>query len=365
MINMESESRIVKEFPITDNLGLRLVKDHKVNREKTVIVINGYEITQCMYLLMQLDTQEAEESNDYVNIDEMAMKYGRNMEHNASSFDITAEEEFWGHCSNIQAWVENDYNPCCLHSSLSVPLLTLLAKTDIKIFHMLLYHLDDMWKQYKTMERKLFVYDKFCNIVNDCIELYDLTSDDVNNSVFIRVVLEVKFLIRLEKFMYDSHNRIHYHFAREAELERLRIENIERKKRLSFTRRRNYWERKIWGSSKGHPEVLRHRKWLRELRNCNVSVVSPIEDYPAFAWAKPSACVDEYGWYQSWRPIDDRPHSLRGQELIDCWKREGITHYLPLRYEFCFSNGWAGSSYLQRVMARFEDGSFALRHLVF
>jgi len=358
MINMESESRIVKEFPITDNLGLRLVKIKGSNRNRTVIVINGVEISQCMYLLMQLDTQEAEESNDYVNVDELAGKYGKDMEHNASILNITAEEEFWGHCSNIQAWVENDYNPCCLHSSLSVPLLTLLAKTDIRIFHMLLYHLDDMWKQYKTRERKQFVYDKFCNIVDNCITLYDLTLDDINNSVFLRVILEVKFLIRIENFMLNLQNKIYYHYERQAELERLRIENIERKKRLSFTRKRNYWERKIWGMSK---EALAHRRWLRELRECNVPVASDPRDYPALIWAKPDI-LKSWG---NWREIDDRPHSFFRQKLIDCYKKEGITHWYYLSHEFCFSSGWRGSFYMQEVLVRFEDGSFGVRHLVF
>jgi Leucine-rich repeat (LRR) protein len=38
------------------------------------------------------------------------------------------EDIFWAHCSNIQAWVENNYNTNLLHSNLSFPLLKLLSQ---------------------------------------------------------------------------------------------------------------------------------------------------------------------------------------------------------------------------------------------
>jgi hypothetical protein len=42
--------------------------------------------------------------------------------------DITPEQEFWGHCSNIQAWVENNYDTRILMSNISFPLLRELAR---------------------------------------------------------------------------------------------------------------------------------------------------------------------------------------------------------------------------------------------
>ena len=41
----------------------------------------------------------------------------------------TPEEEFWEHCSNIQAWVENNYDTRLLHSRLAFPLLKKLVDT--------------------------------------------------------------------------------------------------------------------------------------------------------------------------------------------------------------------------------------------
>jgi Leucine-rich repeat (LRR) protein len=41
---------------------------------------------------------------------------------------IDSETEFWAHCSNVQAWCENDYDTRLLHSNLSFPLLKKLTE---------------------------------------------------------------------------------------------------------------------------------------------------------------------------------------------------------------------------------------------
>jgi len=42
--------------------------------------------------------------------------------------DIKPEQEFWGHCSNIQSWVEHGYDTRILKSNLSFPLLRELTQ---------------------------------------------------------------------------------------------------------------------------------------------------------------------------------------------------------------------------------------------
>lgn len=39
---------------------------------------------------------------------------------------ITAEEKFWGYCSNLQVWAENDYNTDLLYTKIAFPLLKCL-----------------------------------------------------------------------------------------------------------------------------------------------------------------------------------------------------------------------------------------------
>ncbi len=41
--------------------------------------------------------------------------------------EIPPETEFWGHCSNLQVWAENNYDTRILHSSLAFPLLNALV----------------------------------------------------------------------------------------------------------------------------------------------------------------------------------------------------------------------------------------------
>jgi hypothetical protein len=41
---------------------------------------------------------------------------------------IDTEEEFWGHCSNLQAWSEHDYDTRLLKVNLAFPLLEQLAE---------------------------------------------------------------------------------------------------------------------------------------------------------------------------------------------------------------------------------------------
>ncbi len=62
-----------------------------------------------MYLLMNIPEDETKDE-DCVNIDEFKLKYSSELEGNSRSHIIPPETEFWGHCSNLQAWEENDYN---------------------------------------------------------------------------------------------------------------------------------------------------------------------------------------------------------------------------------------------------------------
>ena len=51
----------------------------------------------------------------------------RSLETTKSDNDISPEAEFWGHCSNLQAWYENDYDTRLLHRNLAFPLLKALT----------------------------------------------------------------------------------------------------------------------------------------------------------------------------------------------------------------------------------------------
>ena len=111
------------EFIINDFLSLKLVKD------KTEIFINGKSFHQCKFLMMNLLIDEIENYDEIGSIDEAADALGWTYDgQEGVKYEIDPESEFWGHCSNLQAWYENDYDTRLLHSNLSFPLLKKLTE---------------------------------------------------------------------------------------------------------------------------------------------------------------------------------------------------------------------------------------------
>ncbi len=116
-----------KEFKVNEYISLRLEK------ERTRIYINGNRFNQCMRLVLNIPVKEIQEYDEIDSIDEIADFYKSSDKLNENE-RILPEDEFWAHCSNIQAWVEHDYDTRLIHSSLSFPLLVKLAEVgDAKI----------------------------------------------------------------------------------------------------------------------------------------------------------------------------------------------------------------------------------------
>lgn len=110
---------INNEFKINKYLSLRL------ENRRTVIYVNNRPFRQCMYLLLNIPVDKIKEYDEIRSIDEAASKLDRKMERNHNL--IPPETEFWGHCSNLQAWVDNNYDTRILHRNLAFPLLKALS----------------------------------------------------------------------------------------------------------------------------------------------------------------------------------------------------------------------------------------------
>jgi hypothetical protein len=110
----------MKEFRVNEIITLRLIDG------KTVLYINDKEFKQCKYLL--LNVPMVDESNQEINsIDEAEEYLDTRMEYETKD-KPTPEEEFFGHCSNLQAWAENQYDTTLLHRTLAFPLLKVLSE---------------------------------------------------------------------------------------------------------------------------------------------------------------------------------------------------------------------------------------------
>ena len=120
----------MSEFIINDYIALKL-EDGKTN-----IYVLGELFIQCKYLLMNIPIQDIERYDEINSIDEAAEKLDKSLERGnpeVFTINILPEVEFWGHCSNLQVWAEQDYDTRFIHSNLAFPLLKKLTEVgDLK-----------------------------------------------------------------------------------------------------------------------------------------------------------------------------------------------------------------------------------------
>jgi len=116
-------SPLLNTYKINDYLYL------KYEHNKTNIYVAKKRFHQCKYLLMNINMDEREKYHDIDSIDEAAEALDRSLEYRSSnSYTIDPKTEFWGHCSNIEAWYENNYDTRILHRNLAFPLLQKLTE---------------------------------------------------------------------------------------------------------------------------------------------------------------------------------------------------------------------------------------------
>ncbi|MFX1377196.1 MAG: hypothetical protein ACFFA0_15430 [Promethearchaeota archaeon] len=111
------------KFTINEHFELRL------ENSQTNIYVNNELFIQCKYLLLNLTLEELENLKGIRSIDEVVEKLYRSHEFSDDiKMKISPEVQFWGHCSNLQVWYENNYNSCLIHSNLAFPLLKKLTE---------------------------------------------------------------------------------------------------------------------------------------------------------------------------------------------------------------------------------------------
>ncbi|MHA1296285.1 MAG: hypothetical protein ACTSPH_06710 [Promethearchaeota archaeon] len=101
----------------------------KLEGGQTNICIKNKLFRQCSFLILNLPGRELGRFDDINSIDEVVeiinkKKLGSVLEH----YRMDPEVEFFGHCSNLQAWYESGYDTRVLHSNLSFPLLLELVR---------------------------------------------------------------------------------------------------------------------------------------------------------------------------------------------------------------------------------------------
>lgn len=114
----------MKEFQVNSFITLKL------EEKGTSIYVNKEFFSQCKYLLLNIPIAEVTSLDEVTSIDEAAESLDHSSEQRTweSPIRIDLETEFWGHCSNMQVWSENNYNTRLLHSNIAFPLLQKLTK---------------------------------------------------------------------------------------------------------------------------------------------------------------------------------------------------------------------------------------------
>ena len=127
-----------KIFKINELVDLRLIDG------RTYIYVNNKEFLICARLLLNIPIDRIQEADGIKSIDEAAEVFKQSLWQNRivegpmarpSRFQnntITPEEEFKGHCSNIQAFFENGLNTDILASNIAFPLLKKLVSLGYK-----------------------------------------------------------------------------------------------------------------------------------------------------------------------------------------------------------------------------------------
>jgi hypothetical protein len=96
---------------------------------KTNIYVNNELFMHCKYILLNLNLDNFDYFSEIDSIDDIVEKLDASFEvPGVKKNDVIPEMLFWAHCSNLQAWYENNYNTCLIHSNLAFPLLKELTK---------------------------------------------------------------------------------------------------------------------------------------------------------------------------------------------------------------------------------------------
>lgn len=111
------------EFAVNDYITLKL------EQGVTNVYVEEELYQQCSYLLINVPIKEIRKFDDIKSIDEATeMLGGTQKGQEGIVYKIEPKTEFWGHCSNLQAWYEHNYDTRVLHSNLAFPLLKKLTE---------------------------------------------------------------------------------------------------------------------------------------------------------------------------------------------------------------------------------------------
>ncbi len=126
LFELEEFHQILKpsrEFIVDEYITLKLIG------KNTILFVCGEYFISCYGSLLTRDIKDNEKIIEINSIDEIIEKHSKTRILLDDSEVITPEEEFWGYCSNLQAWVENNHEMGLLEDHLGFGILKKMVKT--------------------------------------------------------------------------------------------------------------------------------------------------------------------------------------------------------------------------------------------
>ncbi|MBD3254056.1 MAG: hypothetical protein GF383_03145, partial [Candidatus Lokiarchaeota archaeon] len=183
----------MSQYTINEYLSLKL------EGEDSVIYVKGEKFIICKYLLINIPINKISEFDEIQSIDEAADNLDTTLDPIIDEFGeihrknkIPPEVEFWGHCSNIQVWVENDYNTRLLASNIAFPLLKKLADAGDSKAQLILK--EEIVKRLDTGYLPVVLY-----LMNSGYLKY-LDKEELLSSKFFRKISDIR---KFRKYVFD------------------------------------------------------------------------------------------------------------------------------------------------------------------
>ncbi len=173
-----SFQEIKKEvFHVIEQLKIRDKLEYKINNLitirlqgiKSVIYIKKKPFIQCKFLLLNIPVKKIPETKTLESIDQVEEYLNREASEvtNLIEINITPEEQFRAHCSNLQVWAENNYNTHLLHRNLSFPLLKALTDAGDKFAKIRIK--EEIFRRYNlgiTSVKTFLLIEGYLNLLN-------------------------------------------------------------------------------------------------------------------------------------------------------------------------------------------------------
>lgn len=124
------ETRTLK-YSIRDKDGIEVLRVCLVSG-RSRIYIDEEEFLTCHFVPLEIPTYPLSEFKEIESINDVIDRLDNELEREDKPFELNPELDFFVNCSNLEAWVEYDYDTRILDYKLSFPLLQKMSEAGNK-----------------------------------------------------------------------------------------------------------------------------------------------------------------------------------------------------------------------------------------